>query len=131
MTHGRIVMLKQERPSPNCCHKVGSTESSRMSLYAVALRFLFTGTKGPRPNHKKLPQTIISPPPNFTVGTMHSGQTHVHPSHCQMVKRDHSRERVSTAQVSNGGGIYDREVGVFVSLGSFYFNIYHCKHIHH
>ena len=26
---------------------VGSTESSRMSLYAVALTFPFTGTKGP------------------------------------------------------------------------------------
>ena len=26
-------------PSSNCCHKVGSTESSRKSLYAVGLRF--------------------------------------------------------------------------------------------
>ena len=35
--HGGIVMLKQERGlPPNCCHEVGSTESSRMSLYAVA-----------------------------------------------------------------------------------------------
>ena len=45
-----------------------------MSLYAVALRFPFTGTKGPSLNHGKQPQTIISPPPNFTVGTMHWGQ---------------------------------------------------------
>ena len=30
--HSGIVMLKQERPSPNCCHKVGSTESSTISL---------------------------------------------------------------------------------------------------
>uniref|UniRef100_A0A4W5LEJ2 Uncharacterized protein n=1 Tax=Hucho hucho TaxID=62062 RepID=A0A4W5LEJ2_9TELE len=59
--------------SPNCCHKVGSTESSRMSLYAIALRFPFTENKGPNPNHEKHPQTII-PPPNFTVGTMHSGR---------------------------------------------------------
>uniref|UniRef100_A0AAZ3SIX4 Myosin IXb n=1 Tax=Oncorhynchus tshawytscha TaxID=74940 RepID=A0AAZ3SIX4_ONCTS len=34
--------------TPYCCHEVGSTESSIMSLYAVALRFPFTGTKGPR-----------------------------------------------------------------------------------
>jgi hypothetical protein len=30
--HGGIVMLKQERAFPNC-HKVGSTESSRMSMW--------------------------------------------------------------------------------------------------
>ena len=41
--HGGIVMLKQER----AFLKVGSTESFRMSLYAVAFRFPFTGTKGP------------------------------------------------------------------------------------
>uniref|UniRef100_A0AAZ3Q5E9 Myosin IXb n=1 Tax=Oncorhynchus tshawytscha TaxID=74940 RepID=A0AAZ3Q5E9_ONCTS len=34
--------------TPYCCHEVGSTESSIMSLYAVALRFPFTGTKGPK-----------------------------------------------------------------------------------
>ena len=45
-------------------------ESSWTSLYAVP----FTGTKGPSPNHEKQPQTIISPPPNFTVGSMHSGR---------------------------------------------------------
>jgi hypothetical protein len=39
-----IVMLK-----PNCCHEVGSTELSRMSLNVVVLRFPFTGTKGPEP----------------------------------------------------------------------------------
>ena len=38
-------------PSPNCCHKVGSTETSRMSMYAVALRFPFPGTEGSNPNH--------------------------------------------------------------------------------
>ena len=52
-----------------CFVKVGSTESSRMSLYAVALRFPFTGTKEPKP-WKKQPQTIIPLPPNFTVNTM-------------------------------------------------------------
>ena len=47
---------------------------SRMSLYAVALRFPFTRTKGPSPNHEKQPQTIIPPEPNFTVCAMHSGR---------------------------------------------------------
>jgi hypothetical protein len=61
-------------PSSNCCHKVGSTESSRMSLYAVALRFPFTGTKGPSSNHEKQPQTIIPPPQNFTDGIMYWGR---------------------------------------------------------
>ena len=56
------------------CHKVGSTESSRISLYTVALRFPFTATKGPSLNHEQQPRTIIPPPPNFTVGTMHSGR---------------------------------------------------------
>ena len=69
-----------------CCHKVGSTELSRMSLYAVALRFLFTETKGPCPNHEKQPQTIIPPPPNFTVGALHWGR--FLSSDCQIVKRD-------------------------------------------
>jgi hypothetical protein len=41
---------------------------SRLSLYAVALRFPFTGTEGPSPNHEKQPQTIIPPSPNFTIG---------------------------------------------------------------
>ena len=59
--------------SPNCCHKVGSTESPRMSLYAVALRFSFNGTKGSSQNHEKPLQAII-PPPNCTVGPMHWGR---------------------------------------------------------
>jgi hypothetical protein len=46
-----------------------STESSRILLYAEALRFPFTGTKGLSPNHEKQPQAIIAPPLNFTVGT--------------------------------------------------------------
>ena len=62
--HGGIVMLKQKRAFPKLLHKVGSTESSRMSLYAVALRFPFAGTWGPHQNHEKQPQTIIPPTPN-------------------------------------------------------------------
>ena len=65
--HMGIVMLKQER----AFHKVGSTELSIISLYSVALRFPFTGSMLPSPNHEKQPQTNIPPPPNFTVGTMH------------------------------------------------------------
>ena len=63
--HRGNVIMKQE--SANSCHKVGSTEWSRMSLYAVALRFPFIRTKGPSPNHEKQHQTIIPPPPNSTV----------------------------------------------------------------
>jgi hypothetical protein len=43
-------------------------------LYEVALRFTFTTTKGPNPNHEKQPKIIIPPPPNFAVGTMHWGR---------------------------------------------------------
>ena len=96
-----FVHGSRKGPSPNCCHKVGSTELSRMSLHAVALRFPFTGTKGLSPNHEKQPQTIIPHPPNFTVGTMHWGryhspgicQTQIRLSDCQMVKRDLSLQR--------------------------------------
>jgi hypothetical protein len=65
--HGGIVMLKQERANPYN----DILESSRMSFYAVELRFHFTGTKGPSPNHDKQPHTIIPPPKIVTVGTMH------------------------------------------------------------
>jgi hypothetical protein len=43
----------------------------RMSLYAVALRFPLTGTKGPSLNNEKQSQNFIPPPTNITVGTMH------------------------------------------------------------
>lgn len=33
----------------NFCHKGASTQLSRMSLYAVALRISFAGTKRPKP----------------------------------------------------------------------------------
>ena len=80
-----------------------------MSLYAVALRFPFTQTKSPSLNHGKQPQSIIPPPPNFGVGTMHSGrqnspgicQTQICPLDCQMVK-SLFREHISTALESNG-----------------------------
>jgi hypothetical protein len=68
--HGGVVMLKQERAFPKLLPQ-SSTEWSRMSLYAVALRCPFTETQGPSPNHEQQLQTIIPPPPTFTVGTMH------------------------------------------------------------
>ena len=47
--YGGIVMLTEERRSRNCCLIVGRKQLSRLALYAVALRFPFTGTKGPEP----------------------------------------------------------------------------------
>ena len=47
---GELSCWNRKGPSPNCCHKFGGTELSRMSLHVGALRY-FTGTKGP--NHKK------------------------------------------------------------------------------
>ena len=44
------------------------------SQSASVLRFPFIGTKGPNPKHEKQHQTIILPPPNFPVGTTHSGR---------------------------------------------------------
>jgi hypothetical protein len=62
-----IVMLKQELPQT-----VATNLDQRIiQNVIVALRFPFNGSKGP--NHEKQPHTIIPPPPNFTVGTMHWG----------------------------------------------------------
>lgn len=37
---------------PNCCHKVGSTQLSRIFLYVGALKFMFSGIKGQaKPNN--------------------------------------------------------------------------------
>ena len=50
---GALSCWNRKGSSPNCCHKIGRTELSRMSLYAVVLRLPFTGTKAPIPNHEK------------------------------------------------------------------------------
>lgn len=42
---GHLAVIPICGVSPNCWHKFGSTQLSRMDLYAVALRFAFTGTK--------------------------------------------------------------------------------------
>ena len=101
--HMGIVMLKQERAFPNCCHKVGSIESSRMSLYAVAFKFAFTGTKGPSLNHDNRPRPLFFLHQTL-VGTMHWGRYRA-PCICQTVIH-HSRECVSTAPESNGCKLY-------------------------
>jgi hypothetical protein len=97
---------------PIFCHNVRSTELSRMSLYAVALRFPFTGTKGPNLNHEKQLQPLFhhhhtlqlalcigagtvflaSAKPGFICRTAR-WRSMIH----------HFRESVSTAPESNGG----------------------------
>jgi hypothetical protein len=69
--HRGIVMLKQERAIPKL---LPQRWKHRMSLYSVALRFPFTGTDGLFFMVQARPQTIIPPPPNFTVGTLQSGR---------------------------------------------------------
>lgn len=49
--------------------RVSSKPLPQMSLYAVAIHF--TGNKEPDPKPEMQPHTIILPPPNFTVGTIH------------------------------------------------------------
>jgi hypothetical protein len=70
---GELSCWNRKGPSLNCCHKVGSTESSRRSLYAVALRFPFTGTKGPEP-WKTTPDHYSS----STNGCLHTSVNIVH-----------------------------------------------------
>ena len=57
---GALSCWNKKGPSSNYCHKVGSTELSRMSLYALALRFPFTGTKGPSRTMKNSPDHYSS-----------------------------------------------------------------------
>ena len=44
---------------PQTVATFGSPESSIMSLYAVALRFPFTGIKGPSPNHENITRPLF------------------------------------------------------------------------
>jgi hypothetical protein len=105
---GALSCWNRKGPSPNCCHNVGSTKSSRMSSYAVVLRFLFTGTKwfSPRPLfllHQTLQLALC-------IG---AGSVLLASAKPRFVRRNtrwwsvihHSRERVSTPPESNGGGL--------------------------
>jgi hypothetical protein len=90
---GALSCWNRKGPYSNCCRKFGITELSGRSFYALVLRCPFSGTKGPSTNHEKQPHAIFPPPPNFRVGTMHSGwlrspgifQTQINLSDCQMV----------------------------------------------
>ena len=111
---GALSCWNRKQPSSNCCQKVGSTELSRMSLYPVALRFPFTGTKGawtmknsPRPLFL-LRQTL-----QLTV-CIGAGNVLLAPTKPRFVRRTarwwnvihHSRERVSTSPESIGGNAW-------------------------
>ena len=112
LCRGALSCWNRKGPSPNCCHKVGSSELSSMSLYAVALRFPFTGTKGPSSNHEKQPQTIIH---SLQLALcIRPGSVLLASAKPRLVRRTarwwsvnhHSRERISTAPESNGGELY-------------------------
>jgi hypothetical protein len=45
-----------------------------MSLYPSAFRLPCSITRGPSPFHEEHPQTLMPPPPNFTVGTTYAGR---------------------------------------------------------
>lgn len=47
MAKRKCLKLTICNSSSNCCHDTGSTHLGMMSLYAVALQYLFTGTIGP------------------------------------------------------------------------------------
>jgi hypothetical protein len=65
------VRLKQERAFPKLLPQ--SWNHRIVQNIIVCYRFPFTETIGPSWKHEKQPQSIIPPPPNFTVGIMHSG----------------------------------------------------------
>jgi hypothetical protein len=52
-------MLKQERASPKLLPQSWKHRIATISLYAVAFRFPFTGTKVPSKNHEKQPPTKL------------------------------------------------------------------------
>ncbi|KAI4872673.1 hypothetical protein NFI96_021153 [Prochilodus magdalenae] len=102
-------------PSPNCPHKVGSMEWSRVSWSAEALRVPLTGTKGRSPTPEHHPHTIIPPPPNSTLGTVQSDKYRspgtAKPRLVHRITRrrsviGHSREHASTALESRGGALH-------------------------
>jgi hypothetical protein len=114
--HRGIVMLNQEIAFPKLLPQSWKhRKSSRMSLYAAALRFPFSANKGPSPNHEKQSQTIIPLPPNFTIETMHlDRQRFLATAKPPFVRRTakwrsvihHSREHVSTAPETNGSKLF-------------------------
>ena len=111
---GALWCWNGKGPSPNCCHKVGSTESFTMSLNAVALRFPITGTTGPSLNDEK-----NNPRPLFLSHQIlqlalwiRTGSIILASAKSRLVRRTarwwcvihHSREHISTVPEYNGGG---------------------------
>ncbi|KAB5559430.1 hypothetical protein PHYPO_G00028930 [Pangasianodon hypophthalmus] len=96
--HRHTVMLKQERTFPKCSCKFGSIQLSKMSLYAVALRLPFTGTTGPKSFKKNSSRPLSLCHQTSLLALCVSGrwcssgihQTQIHPSDCQIAKRDSS-----------------------------------------
>ncbi|KAI4877753.1 hypothetical protein NFI96_007850 [Prochilodus magdalenae] len=93
-------------PSPNCPHKAGSMEQSRVSWSAEALRVPLTGTKGRSLTPEHHPHTMTPPPPNSTLSTVQSDQYRspgttkprlVHQTARRRSVIGHSREHTSTA----------------------------------
>ena len=104
---GALSWWNRKEPSPNCCHKVWSIESSRMSLYAVALRFPFTGTRGPSPNHEKTAPDHYSSSTKLYSWHYAFGQVaFVHQTARWWSIIHHSRVRVSSTPESNGVELY-------------------------
>ncbi|MEQ2179144.1 hypothetical protein GOODEAATRI_021617 [Goodea atripinnis] len=60
---------KRKEPFSNCSHKDGRMALSKISWYAEAFRFLFTGTNRPTPAPKKQPNSI---PPFYKLYTIQS-----------------------------------------------------------
>ena len=109
---GALPCWNRKGPSPNCCHKVGSTELSRISLYAVALRFPFTGLAWamkniPRPlflHYQTLHLALCIWAGSVLLPTANPRFVHWTARWWRVIH--HSKEGISTAPVSNGGEIY-------------------------
>jgi hypothetical protein len=112
---GELSCWNRTGPSPNHCHKFGSTESPTMSLHVVALRFPFTGTKWPKPEPWKtaLPLFLFHQtlPLALCIGAGNVLPASAKPRLVRLTARwwsviHHSRECISTAPESNGGELY-------------------------
>ena len=109
---GALSCWNRKGPSPNCYHRVGNTESSRMSLCAVALRLPFTGTKGPTP-WKNIPRPLFLHQTLQLTLCIVAGSVLQPSAKPRLVRHTarwwsaihHSRELISTAPESNGGEI--------------------------
>ena len=112
---GALSCWNRKRPAPNCCHIVGSTESSRMSLHAVVSRYPFTGTKGPSFNHDQHPRPLFLPHKTLQLALcIGEGSVLLASSNPKFIRWTarwwslihHSRDCVSSAPESNGAKLY-------------------------